>query len=110
MSCEGTHTAQWCRGAFQGFPPSCWNVTATISNGVISGSWTSQGSTERQTFAGNVDAGGNVRLTYNGIGQQTYVNQHFTVLMTSRVEGNVLSVAGRAGTNGRDFTATIQCR
>jgi peptidoglycan hydrolase-like protein with peptidoglycan-binding domain len=110
MPCEGTYRAQWCRGAFQGFPASCWNATATITNGAISGGWTSQGTSDRQTFAGNIDAGGNVRLTYNGIGQQTYVNQRFTVLMTGRVEGNVLSVAGRSGPNGRDFSATIQCR
>ncbi len=25
--CEGTYSAQWCRGAYQGFPSSCWNVT-----------------------------------------------------------------------------------
>ncbi|SEP43724.1 Putative peptidoglycan binding domain-containing protein [Rhodospirillales bacterium URHD0017] len=108
--CEGTYRVQWCRAAYQGYPSSCWNANATISSGVISGGWTSQGSTDRQTFSGNIDAGGAVRVTYNGVGQQTHVNQAFTVYMTGRVEGNVLSIAGRAGANGRDFSATIQCR
>ena len=74
-SCEGTHTAQWCRGAYQGFPPSCWNAGTTIRNGMISGGWTSAGSSDRQTFAGNIDAGGGVQITFNGIGQQTHINQ-----------------------------------
>jgi serine/threonine protein kinase/peptidoglycan hydrolase-like protein with peptidoglycan-binding domain len=108
--CEGTYTARWCRGAYEGFPPSCWNANATITSGAIAGGWTSSGSTDRQTFNGTIDAGGNVRLTYNGVGQQTHINQRFTVFMTGRVEGNVLNVAGRAGSNGRDFSATIQCR
>jgi serine/threonine protein kinase/peptidoglycan hydrolase-like protein with peptidoglycan-binding domain len=108
--CNGNYRAQWCRAAYQGFPPSCWNVNTTISNGAISGSWTSPGTTVVQSFAGNIDAGGNVQVTYNGIGQQTHVNQRFVVHMTGRVEGNVLSIAGRAGTAGRDFSATIQCR
>ena len=101
---------EWCRAAYQGFPPGCWNANATISNGVISGGWTSQGSTDRQTFSGSIDAGGDVRVTYNEVGQQTHVNRTFTVYMTGRVEGNVLRIAGRAGPNGRDFSATIQCR
>jgi serine/threonine protein kinase/peptidoglycan hydrolase-like protein with peptidoglycan-binding domain len=108
--CEGTYRVEWCRAAYQGFPPGCWNANATISNGVISGGWTSQGSTDRQTFSGSIDAGGDVRVTYNGVGQQTHVNRTFTVYMTGRVEGNVLRIAGRAGPNGRDFSATIQCR
>jgi hypothetical protein len=108
--CEGTYRVEWCRAAYQGFPPGCWNASATISNGVISGGWTSQGSTDRQTFSGSIDAGGDVRVTYNGVGQQTHVNRTFTVYMTGRVEGNVLRIAGRAGPNGRDFSATIQCR
>jgi serine/threonine protein kinase/peptidoglycan hydrolase-like protein with peptidoglycan-binding domain len=108
--CEGTYRVEWCRAAYQGFPPGCWNANATISNGAISGGWTSQGSTDRQTFSGSIDAGGDVRVTYNGVGQQTHVNRSFTVYMTGRVEGNVLRIAGRAGPNGRDFSATIQCR
>ena len=108
--CEGTYRVEWCRAAYQGFPPGCWNANATISNGVISGGWTSQGSTDRQTFSGSIDAGGDVQVTYNGVGQQTHVNRTFTVYMTGRVEGNVLRIAGRAGPNGRDFSATIQCR
>ncbi|MPZ35280.1 MAG: hypothetical protein GEV13_30620 [Rhodospirillales bacterium] len=108
--CEGTYRVEWCRAVYQGFPSGCWNANATISNGVISGGWTSQGSTDRQTFSGSIDAGGDVRVTYNGVGQQTHVNRTFTVYMTGRVEGNVLRIAGRAGPNGRDFSATIQCR
>ena len=110
-SCEGTYNAQWCRGAYQGFPPSCWNVAATtISNGAISGSWMSPGATDRSTFSGHIDASGDVQITYNGIGQQTNINRHFTVLMTGRVGGGVLTAAGRPGPNGRDFTVTIRCR
>ena len=109
-SCDGPYKAQWCRGAYQGFPANCWSADATIAKGVISGSWTSPATGEVQSFAGNIDAGGNVRVTYNGIGTQTNVNRRFTALLTGRVEGNVLSFAGRAGPNGRDFSATIQCR
>ena len=102
-SCDGTHTAQWCRGAYQGFPPSCWNAATTISNGAISGGWTSPGSNERQTYSGTIDAGGGVTVTFNGIGQQTHVNQRFIAHMTGRLEGNVLKFAGRAGAAGREF-------
>ncbi len=77
---------------------------------MISGSWKSPGSTDVQSFTGNIDAGGNVRVTFNGVGQQTHINQRFTAHMSGRVEGNVLSFAGRAGTSGREFSATIQCR
>ena len=91
-------------------PASCWSANTTITNGVISGSWTSQATAEVQSFAGNIDAAGNVHVTYSGIGTQTNVNRRFTALMTGRIEGNVLSIAGRAGPNGRDFSATIQCR
>jgi serine/threonine protein kinase len=28
--CEGTYSSEWCRGAFQGFPPSCWHVPMTV--------------------------------------------------------------------------------
>ncbi|WP_422003414.1 protein kinase domain-containing protein [Reyranella sp.] len=108
--CDGAQRVQWCRGAYEGFPPSCWQANATISNGVISGGWTSQASKEHQSFTGNIDAAGNVQVTFNGIGQQTHVNRRFTALMTGRLEGNVLTASGRAGPNGRDFTLTIQCR
>ena len=108
-SCDGTFTARWCRGAYQGFPPSCWNAQATISNGAISGGWTSSGSAQRQTFDGRIDSAGGVQLTYNGIGAQTHVNLPFTVLMTGTLSDRILKVAGRAGSAGRDFTMTIQC-
>jgi serine/threonine protein kinase/peptidoglycan hydrolase-like protein with peptidoglycan-binding domain len=108
-SCDGTFTARWCRGAYQGFPPSCWNSSATIVNGVISGGWTSSGSSQRQTFEGRIDGSGGVQVTYNGIGAQTHVNQPFIALMTGTVSDRVLKVAGRAGSAGRDFTMTIQC-
>jgi hypothetical protein len=108
--CDGTFRAQWCRGAFQGFPQSCWSSPATIRNGVISGQWTSQGATEPQTFNGTVAANGTVSLVYNGIGQQTYTGQHFSVSMTGSVAGGVLNAKGRSGANGRDFSVTIQCK
>jgi len=109
--CEGTFRAQWCRAAYQGFPPSCWGSPVTIRNGEIAGSWIStSGSSEPQTFNGRINAGGEVQLTYNGIGQQTYTNQHFTVPMAGRVTDGVLTAAGRAGANGRDFTIRVQCR
>jgi hypothetical protein len=82
----------------------------TGRNSVISGSWTSPGATEPQTFTGRINAGGEVQLTYNGIGQQTYVNQHFTVQMKGRVAEGTLTAGGRAGANGRDFTVRVQCR
>ena len=108
--CDGTFHSQWCRGAFQGFPQSCWSVPATIRNGVISGQWTSQGATEPQTFNGTVAPNGTVNLVYNGIGQQTYAGYHFSVVMTGAVSGGVLNAKGRAGANGRDFSVTVQCR
>ena len=110
LSCEGTHITQWCRGAFQGFPPSCWKGSATISRGAISGSWVSTGSSQVQSFSGRIDAGGGVQITYNGVGSQTYTDRHFTVAMTGRVSDGILNAGGRAGQNGRDFTVTIQCR
>lgn len=83
----------------------------TIRNGEISGSWVAaSGSSEPQTFAGRVNAGGDVQLTYNGIGQQTYTNQHFTVAMAGRVADGILTAAGRGGQNGREFTIRVQCR
>jgi peptidoglycan hydrolase-like protein with peptidoglycan-binding domain len=108
--CDGSFSAQMCRGAFQGFPPSCWQVALTIRNGAIEGSWTARGTTEPQTLNGSVGTGGEVQITYLGIGQQTYVNQRFTVAMTGRVADGVLTAAGRAGTNGRDFSIRVQCR
>jgi peptidoglycan hydrolase-like protein with peptidoglycan-binding domain len=108
--CEGSYSSQWCRGAFQGFPSSCWNVPMTIRNGAISGSWTPPGDTEAQTFSGRIGPGGEVSITYNGIGRQTYVNQHFTAALTGTVAGGVLTASGRAGANGRDFSVRAQCR
>jgi len=110
VSCEGAHTAQWCRGAYQGFPPSCWKASTTITNGAISGSWTPAGRSETSTFSGRIDSSGDVQITYNGIGQQTNVGGRFTVLMTGKVGGGILNAGGRPGPNGRDFTITIQCR
>src|SRR5262249_35249751 len=108
--CDGAPRAQWCRGAFQGFPQSCWSTPATIRNGMISGQWTSQGATEAQSFNGTVAANGTVSIVYNGIGQQTYTGQHFSVTMTGSVTGGVLNAKGRSGANGRDFSITIQCK
>jgi peptidoglycan hydrolase-like protein with peptidoglycan-binding domain len=108
-SCDGTFTARWCRGAYQGFPPSCWNSPATIVNGAISGAWTSPASGHRQTFEGRIDGSGGVQITYNGVGAQTHVNQPFVALMTGTVSDRILKAAGRAGSGGRDFTVTIQC-
>jgi serine/threonine protein kinase/peptidoglycan hydrolase-like protein with peptidoglycan-binding domain len=108
--CEGTYSSEWCRGAFQGFPPSCWHAPMTVRSGAISGSWTSPGASEPNTFTGRINAGGEVQLTYNGIGQQTYTNQHFTVQMTGRVAEGVITAGGRGGSNGRDFTVRLQCR
>jgi len=108
--CDGSFRAQWCRGAFQGFPQSCWSSPATIRNGVISGQWTSQGATEPQTFNGTVAANGTVSIVYNGIGQQTFTGRHFSAVMTGSVTGGVLNAKGRAGDNGRDFSVTIQCK
>ena len=82
----------------------------TIRNGAISGQWTSQGATEPQTFNGQVAADGTVNITYNGIGQQTYSGQHFSVPMTGSVTGGVLAVKGRPSANGRDFSVRVQCR
>jgi hypothetical protein len=76
----------------------------------ISGNWTPPGSSEPQTFTGRINAGGEVELTYNGIGQQTYTNQHFTVQMTGRMAEGIITAGGRAGSNGRDFTVRVQCR
>jgi peptidoglycan hydrolase-like protein with peptidoglycan-binding domain len=110
VSCDGSFSSQWCRGPYEGFPGNCWNVPATIRNGAISGSWISRGSTEAQTFNGTVSPGGDVQITYHGLGQQTKVGRHFTAAMVGRVTDGVLTAAGRAGRNGRDFSIRIQCR
>jgi peptidoglycan hydrolase-like protein with peptidoglycan-binding domain len=109
--CEGTWHSQWCRNAFQGFPPSCWNSTMTIRGGEISDGWpNSLDRTQRNVVTGRIDASGTVIITYNGIGQQTYTNQHFTAAMTGKVTDGVLTAVGRGGTNGREFTVHVQCR
>ena len=109
--CEGTYRSQWCRGAYQGFPPNCWSASMTIRNGEVSDSWVSQADTsQRNIVRGRIDAAGNVALTYNGIGQQTHVNQQFVAQMSGRVVDGVLTAAGRAGPNGRDFNVTVRCR
>jgi peptidoglycan hydrolase-like protein with peptidoglycan-binding domain len=108
--CEGSYSSQWCRAAFQGFPQGCWNVPMTIRNGTISGSWTSPRTTEVQTFSGRIGPAGEVSITYNGIGTQTYVNQHFTAPLSGTVAGGVLTASGRASANGREFSVRVQCR
>lgn len=109
--CEGGFRSQWCRVAYQGFPANCWYSTMTIRNGVVSDGWTSQDdSSKRNVVTGRVDANGSVSLTYDGIGQQTHINQRFTALMSGKVENGVLRAAGRAGSSGRDFNVTVACR
>jgi len=107
--CEGTWRSQWCRAAFQGFPPYCWNATMTIRNGEIADSWVSSEG-QRNVVTGRIDATGNVRITYDGVGQQTHVDRRFIAPMSGRVADGVLTAAGRAGANGRDFTVRVQCR
>ena len=53
---------------------------------------------------------GTVSITYNGIGAQTLIGQHFTAVLNGSVAGGVLSAKGRAGANGRDFSVRVQCR
>ena len=109
--CEGTYRSQWCRAAYQGFPPSCWYASMTIRNGEISDGWVSQAdATKRNVVSGRIDAAGNVFLTYEGIGQQTHVNQRFVAQMSGRVANGLLTAAGRGGTRGRDFNVTVRCR
>lgn len=109
--CEGTYRSQWCRGAYQGFPPNCWSASMTIRNGEISDGWASQAdASQRNVVRGRIDAAGNVSLTFNGIGQQTHVNQQFVALMSGRVVNGLLTAAGRAGASGRDFNVTVRCR
>jgi tRNA A-37 threonylcarbamoyl transferase component Bud32/peptidoglycan hydrolase-like protein with peptidoglycan-binding domain len=111
QQCEGTFRSQWCRGAYQGFPPSCWGATMTIRNGEVSDGWPSQSERgQRNVVTGRIDANGNVSLTYQGIGQQTHFAQHFTAIMSGRVMNGVLTAAGRGGQSGRDFNVTVTCR
>ncbi len=109
--CEGTYRSQWCRAAYQGFPPSCWYASMTVRNGEVSDSWVSQADpTKRNVVSGRIDAAGNVSLVYEGVGQQTHVNQRFIAQMSGRVVNGLLTAAGRAGVGGRDFTVTVRCR
>ncbi|MFO1159853.1 MAG: protein kinase [Reyranellaceae bacterium] len=111
QQCEGTFRSQWCRSAYQGFPPNCWNANMTIRNGEVSDSWVSQSDrTQRNIVTGRIDANGNVSLNYRGVGQQTHIAQHFTAIMSGRVTNGVLTAAGRAGQSGRDFSVTVTCR
>ncbi len=109
--CEGTFRSQWCRAAYQGFPPSCWAGSMTIRNGEVSDSWASSGDpSKRNVVTGRIDAAGNVSLNYDGIGSQTHVNQRFVAIMSGRVANGVLSAAGRAGATGREFNVTVKCQ
>ncbi|WP_395710482.1 protein kinase domain-containing protein [Reyranella sp.] len=109
--CEGTFRSQWCRAAYQGFPPNCWNASMTIRNGEVSDSWVSQADrTQRNVVSGRIDGSGNVSLTYDGVGQQTHVNQRFTAIMSGKVVNGVLTAAGRAGAAGREFSVTVTCK
>lgn len=109
--CEGTFRSQWCRAAYQGFPRNCWNASMTICNGEVSDSWVSQSDrTRRNVVTGGIDANGNVSLTYNGIGQQTHINQRFTAIMSGRIANGVLTASGKAGGTGREFVVTVSCR
>jgi peptidoglycan hydrolase-like protein with peptidoglycan-binding domain len=108
--CEGTFSSQWCRGAYQGFPSSCWNVPMTVRNGAISGQWVAPGASEVQSFSGLIAPDGTVSVTYNGIGAQTYVGRRFTVAMAGSVAGGVLTASGRPGENGRAFSVRVQCK
>ena len=109
--CEGSFRSQWCRAAYQGFPANCWNSTMTIRNGVVSDSWTSPSDpTRRNVVTGRVDASGSVSLTFDGVGQQTHINQRFTALMSGKVENGILRAAGRAGAAGRDFSVSVTCQ
>lgn len=109
--CEGTYRSQWCRGAYQGFPPSCWYASMTIRNGEVSDSWGSQGdASKRNVIRGRIDAAGNVSLTLDGIGQQTHVNQRFVAQLYGKVTNGLLTAAGRGGATGREFNVTVRCR
>ena len=66
--------------------------------------------TEPQTFNGRIAPDGTVSITYNLIGTQMYVGQHFTAILTGSLAGGVLAAKGRAGASGRDFSVRVQCR
>ena len=111
-SCEGTFRSQWCRAAYEGFPPSCWSASMTIRNGNVSDGWgsTAGDGSQRNVVTGTVDPRGNVVLDLDGVGQQTHVGRRFKARMTGSVSNGVLAAAGRAGTTGRDFTVRVECR
>lgn len=109
--CEGTYRSQWCRAAYQGFPPSCWYASMVVRNGEVSDSWVSQAdASKRNVVSGRIDAAGHVSLTFEGVGQQTHVNQRFVAQMSGRVVNGLLTASGRAGVGGRDFSVTVRCR
>lgn len=109
--CEGTFRSQWCRAAYQGFPPSCWPGSMTVRNGEVSDGWVSSGdSGRRNVVTGRIDGAGNVTLQLDGIGAQTHVNQRFVAQLSGKVANGVLTAAGRAGTTGREFNVTVRCR
>ncbi len=109
--CEGTFRSQWCRAAYQGFPPSCWAGNMTVRNGEITDGWASTGDpSKRNVVTGRVDAAGNVFLSYDGVGTQTHVNQRFVAQMSGKVANGLLTAAGRGGTTGREFNVTVRCR
>jgi len=109
--CEGTFRSQWCRAAYQGFPPSCWTANMTIRNGEVSDAWVSQADAgRRNTVTGRIDAAGNVSLTLDGVGQQTHINQRFMAQMSGKVANGLLTAAGRAGASGREFSVNVRCR
>lgn len=109
--CEGTYRSQWCRAAYQGFPPSCWYASMTVRNGEVSDSWGGQSdATRRNVVRGRIDAAGNVSLTLDGIGQQTHVNQRFVAQLYGKITNGLLTAAGRAGASGREFNVTVRCR
>ncbi|MBS0522554.1 MAG: protein kinase [Proteobacteria bacterium] len=109
-SCDGTFSAQWCRGAYKSFPADCWKVPTTIQNGSITGSWIPRGRSEMQSFSGSISPAGEVEIVYRGVGTQTHTDQHFTLAMIGRVADGILSASGRTGHNGRDFSIRIMCR
>ena len=109
--CEGTYRSEWCRGAFQGFPPSCWHCADDDQQwrDLRQLDFTWRHPSPRPSPDASVPAG-EVSITYNGIGQQTYMNQHFTAPLSGSVAGGVLTASGRASANGREFSVRVQCR
>jgi serine/threonine protein kinase len=109
-SCEGTWRSQWCKGAFKGFPSSCWSSIMTVRNGEISDGWPHRpDQTQRNVVSGRVNSDGTVAITYAGIGQQVSTNQHFISSMSGKVADGSLIAASHAGPNGREFTIRVQC-